>query len=80
MAFAHIVLFVVVAGCAAWLQVSRLVAVKEYKQVVMYFLLMGTAVVIGSMEIAGIRLPSPHMPIEALLKPFGRWIFHGNEG
>jgi|GEM_PF-2803973 len=80
MAIAHIALFVAAAGCAAWLQVSRLVEVKEKKQIVMYLLLMGTAVVIGIMEIAGIRLPSPHMPIEALLKPFGKWIFHGSEG
>jgi len=80
MAIAQIALFVAAAGCAAWLQVSRLAAAKENKQIVMYLLLMGTAVAIGSMEIAGIRLPSPHMPIEALWKPFGKWVFHGTAG
>jgi hypothetical protein len=45
------------------------------KEAAYYTVLMLAAVVIGSLLIAGIPVPSPAIPLRAVFEPVGRWFF-----
>ncbi|MBD2870281.1 hypothetical protein [Paenibacillus arenilitoris] len=71
----NIALFTVLAAALIYVQLLALLPEGKKKEAAYYAVLMLAAVVIGSLLIAGIPVPSPAFPLRAVFEPVGRWFF-----
>ncbi|RKN64070.1 hypothetical protein [Paenibacillus ginsengarvi] len=70
-------LFLLAFGGLTWMQIRREIRSKRYKTVFLYSAVMLIAISLGLWELSGAHVPSPHRPLEAAFKAFGRGLFHG---
>jgi hypothetical protein len=71
----NILSLAIFASALSFVQLRVLLDHGEKKEAACYLVLMLTAVVVGSLLIAGIPLPSPAIPLRAVFEPVGRWFF-----
>ncbi len=57
-----------------YFQVKRFVKNKMYKEIWIYIGLMLFGAIIGSIQIGGITLASPVVPLETVFEPLGKWL------
>ncbi|TMV48036.1 hypothetical protein FE783_18930 [Paenibacillus mesophilus] len=73
MVIVKIALFLLLLAGLSYLQIAY--GKGEKKEAAAYAGLMLAAAVIGALLIAGVRLPSPATPLQAVFEPIGKWFF-----
>jgi hypothetical protein len=66
-------MFLLVVASLSYLQL--VLGKVEKKEAAVYAGLMLAVTVIGSLLLAGVRLPSPAPPLQAVFEPIGKWFF-----
>lgn len=75
MTYMKIALFLLFGAALSYWQIRRLNSQGEKSEIASYSVLMLTAMVIGTLLLAEVRLPSPTVPIQAVFEPVGKWFF-----
>lgn len=70
-----IALFVVACAALAYFQIRSFISRGEKRDTAAYTVLMLTAMVIGTMLLADVRLLSPAAPLRAVFEPIGKLFF-----
>lgn len=71
---AEIAIFLIGLGTVSYFQVQHLLNQQKRKDVFFYLILMATAGLIGALLIAGVKVPSPAVPIRKLFEPIAKMI------
>jgi hypothetical protein len=71
----YIALLAIFAAGLSIVELRLLLDCGLKKEAAYYTFLMLAAVVIGSLLIAGVHVPSPAIPLRAVFEPVGRWFF-----
>jgi uncharacterized membrane protein YidH (DUF202 family) len=77
MTYMNISLFLLAGAALSYLQIRGLVRRGEKRDTAVYTVLMLTAMVVGTLFLAEVRLPSPAAPLKAVFEPVGKWFFPG---
>jgi uncharacterized membrane protein YidH (DUF202 family) len=77
MTYMKITLFLLIGGALYYMQIRRLIRRGEKRDTAVYTVLMLTAIVVGTLFLAEVRLPSPAAPLKAVFEPVGKWFFPG---
>ncbi|MFC5407026.1 hypothetical protein [Cohnella soli] len=70
------ILFLLAFGFLSWLQVRREIRERRSRTAFLYIGVMLIGLALGVWELSGAHVPSPHRPLEAAFKAFGRGLFH----
>lgn len=71
----NIAFFLLFIASISYVQINVLSGKREKKEVIIYAGLMLIAAVIGSLLLAGVHLPSPAIPLQAVFGPVGKFFF-----
>jgi hypothetical protein len=66
--------FIIFAGLLSYFQIRYILQKEGIKEAVAYLLLMSLAVMIGSLLIAGVKIPSHNVLISKIFEPVGKAI------
>jgi uncharacterized membrane protein YidH (DUF202 family) len=72
-----ITLFLLIGAALYYMQIRRLIRRGKKRDTAVYTVLMLTAMVVGTLFLAEVRLPSPAAPLKAVFEPVGKWFFPG---
>ncbi|UVI32630.1 hypothetical protein [Paenibacillus spongiae] len=66
--------FMLVIITLSSIQMKSLFKRRRKRETIVYFGLMGLAAIIGCLLIAGIKIPSPTIPLQIVFEPIGKMI------
>lgn len=75
MVIIKVALFLLITISLSYLQIQNFLSKGEKKEGIAYIGLMLIAMVIGSLLLVGVHLPSPATPLKSVFEPIGKWVF-----